>query len=217
MAVLDSINALLAHGIAFFNLAPSKFHHSPDEFRNKFILNDGTQQLVKKLGNFREGVRMAALDCIKRLSVYGIILFDRASSDFHHFLDDFQISVNSVRELIGKLDILHPGVRKTALGCVKALSVHGTVYFNLTCPYSHHFPDNFQEMFISSIGVKKLMEVLDDLDEDVQKTALDCIETLSRFGMIFFNLAFPNSKCFTENFKTEFEQLNANYGPSSIT
>lgn len=80
-------------------------------------------------------MRTAAFDCIKVLSGQGIIFFNLASSEFHHFPGAFAtnfILKDGVERLIKGLSDLEKDVQTAALNCIKALSGLGIIFFNCT-------------------------------------------------------------------------------------
>jgi len=69
---------------------------------------------------------------------------------------------------------------------------------------SDSFPGDFRTMFISTNGIKEIIETLDDSDKDVRESALDFVKELCGNGITFSSLESPNSHRFPDGFRRNY-------------
>jgi len=62
------------------------------------------------------------------------------------------------------------------------------MFYFLAASDVYHPSDDIQTISISGDNIQKVIEKLQNLDKDVQQTALDCIKTFCEQGIIFCNL-----------------------------
>jgi hypothetical protein len=183
---LDCVKTACVQGVIFCNLTASKFYYFSDNMRTTFISINGVQKIIEKLEDPDKSVQWTALDCIKTVCLQGNIFCNFMASEFYHFSDDIRkafISINGVQKVLEKLQDLDVHMRQTALDCIQTLCIQGIIFYNSIASELHQSIDDFRTTFISINGVKEVLEKLQDLDKNVQKTALDCAELLCQHGV----------------------------------
>jgi hypothetical protein len=118
------------------------------------------------------------------------------------------MSINGVQMIIEKLQDWDGDVWLNALDCIKTLCVLGTVFCNPTALDAYYFSDDFWATFISTHGIHKILENLEDLDQKVQNIASDCIKTLCIQGIIFCNLIVLCIYQISDDMRTAFISIN---------
>jgi HEAT repeat protein len=203
---LDSVKALCVHGSTFSDLLSLHSYHFPDDIRIMFISINGVDKLVENLDNLDWEVQKATLDCVKALYVYGTTVCDLAPTESHHFLDNIRtkfILTDGVKKIIESLDDLNVDVRKTAVGCVKALCIHSIIFSNLLCSDSHHFLGDLRSKFISTNGIEKIIARHDN-SKGLWDTTFHCVRAIFDNGITFSNLLSSDSHHFLDDIRTTY-------------
>jgi len=150
-----------------------------------FILTNGLEKLIDRLGDSDGAVRKTALICVQALCDYGTTFSNLPSSDSQHFSDDIQTNffpTNGVQKLIERLHNSDRNMQATALHFVQALCIHGIASCVIASLDSHHFPEEVRATFIRTNCVEKLIEKTYNSHLDVTD---DCVKALCAHGTKF--------------------------------
>jgi vesicle coat complex subunit len=165
------------------------------------------KNVIQKLEDIDQNVRMAALNCLNMLCVHCKIHNNAMGPDTEKHLDDIWtkfISINGVQKIIEKIQDSDLNVQQATLDCIKILCAQGIIFYDLNTSYFYKISDNIRNVFILKNGVEKVMEKFQDSDRSMRQTALDCIKVLCDQGIIFFNFTPSTFHWLSDDIRTTF-------------